>query len=59
MLDDQGAPIAPATVIDAIEQCLDKGKFMVLPTRDAKIGMFMRRLLPALVWKQIHQVEGF
>ena len=59
MLDDQGAPIAPATVIDAIEQCLEKGKFFVFPTRDSKIGALMRRFFPGLIWKQVHQVEGF
>lgn len=59
MLEDQGEPLTPDVVIDAIEQCLDKGKFFVLPTRDAKIGVFMRRLFPGLIWKQVHQVEGF
>ena len=59
MLEDQGEPITPEVVIDAIEKCLDKGKFFVLPTRDAKIGVFMRRLFPGLIWKQVHQVEGF
>ncbi len=59
MLDGTGEPLPPATVIDEIEACLDKGKFMVLPTSAAKIGTFMRRLFPALVWKQIHQTEGF
>ena len=59
MLDDQGDPIAPSEVIDAIERCLDKGKFFVFPTRDARIGAFMRRFAPGLIWKQVHQVEGF
>ncbi len=59
MLDDQGPPIEPKTVIDAIEECLDKGKFFVLPTREARIGVIMRRLFPGLIWKQVHQVEGF
>ena len=59
MLDSQGPPIEPKTVIDAIETSLDKGKFFVYPTRDAKIGVFMRRLFPGLIWKQVHQVEGF
>jgi NAD(P)-dependent dehydrogenase (short-subunit alcohol dehydrogenase family) len=59
MLESQGNPIAPRVVIEAIEDCLKKGKFMVLPTRDAKIGALMRRLLPGLIWKQVHQVEGF
>ncbi|MCR9106359.1 MAG: SDR family NAD(P)-dependent oxidoreductase [Gammaproteobacteria bacterium] len=59
MLENQGEPIAPAVVIDAIEDCLQRGKFFVYPTRDAKIGVLMRRLLPGLIWKQVHQVEGF
>ena len=59
MLDDTGDPIAPRTVIDAIETCLDKGKFWVFPTRDSRIGALMRRLFPGLIWKQVHQVEGF
>ena len=59
MLEDQGEPITPEVVIDAIEKCLDKGKFFVLPTRDANIGVLMRRLFPGLIWKQVHQVEGF
>ena len=59
MLESQGEPIQPKIVIDAIESCLEKGKFFVYPTRDAKIGVFMRRLFPGLIWKQVHQVEGF
>jgi NAD(P)-dependent dehydrogenase (short-subunit alcohol dehydrogenase family) len=58
MLDNAGPPLAPGQVIDAIETSLDKGKFFVYPTRDAKIGVFMRRLFPGLIWKQVHQVEG-
>jgi NAD(P)-dependent dehydrogenase (short-subunit alcohol dehydrogenase family) len=59
MLEDQGEPLEPKAVIDAIEDCLAKGKFFVYPTRDAKIGVLMRRLFPGLIWKQVHQVEGF
>ena len=59
MLSDTGEPIQPKVVIDAIEQCLEKGKFFVYPTRDAKIGVIMRRLFPGLIWKQVHQTEGF
>ncbi len=58
MLESQGAPVTPKLVIDAIEAALKKGKFFVYPTRDAKIGVFMRRLFPGLIWKQVHQVEG-
>ena len=59
MLENQGTPIAPRVVIDAIEAALKKGKFFVYPNRDAKIGVFMRRLFPGLIWKQVHEVEGF
>jgi len=59
MLESQGTPIEPRVVIDAIEDCLARARFFVYPTRDAKIGVFMRRLFPGLIWKQVHQVEGF
>jgi len=59
MLDGAGDPIAPKTVIDAIEDCLARGRFFVYPNRNAKIGVFMRRFFPGLIWKQVHQVEGF
>ncbi len=59
MLDQGGDPITPQQVLDAIDQGLDKGKFWVFPNRDAKIGAFMRRMAPGLIWKQVHQVEGF
>lgn len=59
MLDQTGDPIDPKTVIDAIEDCLDRDRFFVYPTRDAKIGVLMRRFFPGLIWKQVHKVEGF
>jgi hypothetical protein len=59
MLDSQSAPIKPRIVIEAVEECLKKGKFFVFPTRDSKIGSIMRRFAPGLIWKQVHQVEGF
>ncbi len=59
MLDDSGPPIEPSQVIDAIEACLDKGKFFVLPARSARMGILIRRLFPGLLWKQIHKTEGF
>jgi hypothetical protein len=59
MLESQGKPIAPRVVIEAVEDCLKKGKFLVLPTRESRIGAIMRRFAPGLIWKQVHQVEGF
>jgi NAD(P)-dependent dehydrogenase (short-subunit alcohol dehydrogenase family) len=59
MLDSSGDPIAPQQVIDAIENALEKGKFWVYPNGNARIGSIMRRLFPGLIWKQVHQTEGF
>ena len=59
MLETMGPPLEPRIVIDAIEDCLKRGKFFVYPNRDSKMGVFMRRLFPGLIWKQVHKVEGF
>ncbi len=56
---DQGSLLDPQDVLNAIERDLEKGKFWVYPNRDAKIGALMRRFAPGLIWKQVHQVEGF
>ena len=59
MLDSAGAPIAPKEVIDAIEVALDRGKFWVYPGKQTRMGSLIRRLFPGLIWRQVHQVEGF
>lgn len=59
MLDETGDPLPPQVVIEAIEQSLDRGQFWVFPNSKARIGARMRRWLPGLIWKQVHQVEGF
>lgn len=59
MLDSEGDPITPQQVLDAIETALDKGQFLVFPTGRAKIGAVMRRLMPGVVWQQVHKVEGW
>jgi NAD(P)-dependent dehydrogenase (short-subunit alcohol dehydrogenase family) len=52
-------PIAPETVLDAIERDLERGRLMVYPDRNAALTVFLRRHLPGLVWWNIHRVEGF
>jgi NAD(P)-dependent dehydrogenase (short-subunit alcohol dehydrogenase family) len=52
-------PIAPDTVLDAIERDLERGRLMVFPDRNAVIAVWMRRHLPRLLWRNIHRVEGF
>lgn len=56
---DQGDVLDPQLVLTAIDEHLAKGKFWVFPNRDSRIGAWMRRLAPGLIWKQVHKVEGF
>lgn len=52
-------PIAPETVLDAIERDLERGRLMVFPDRNAAITVWLRRHLPGLTWWNLHRVEGF
>lgn len=56
---DEVPPIRPESVLDAIERDLERGRLMVFPDRNAWASVFVRRLLPAVTWKQIHRIEGF
>ena len=56
---EQLPPIAPETVLDAIERDLDGGTLMVFPDRNARFTVWLRRFVPSLVWSQLHKVEGF
>ncbi len=55
---DLAPPLEPQVVLDEIERCLERGKFLVLPTKNAKQGYWARRLIPSGIWKQVHKVEG-
>jgi NAD(P)-dependent dehydrogenase (short-subunit alcohol dehydrogenase family) len=52
-------PIAPETVLDAIERDLERGRLMVYPDRNAAATVWLRRHFPRLVWWTIHRAEGF
>lgn len=52
------APLAPGEVLDAIERSLEAGEFLCAPGQ-AKMAIRMRRFIPGLVWRNIHQIEGF
>lgn len=56
---DSDDPISPQDVLDKIQECLDKGEFMVFPGKGTKIGYLMRRLFPNAIWKHVHKIEGF
>jgi NAD(P)-dependent dehydrogenase (short-subunit alcohol dehydrogenase family) len=55
---DLAPPIEPQAVLDAIEQTLAKDRFWVFPGRGTKLGWRLRRWLPGVLWRRIHQVEG-
>jgi len=52
-------PIAPESVLDAIERDLERKRLMVFPDRNAAMAVWMRRHLPSLLWRNLHRVEGF
>ncbi len=55
---DQAPPIAPGTVLDAIDKALARGDFWVFPNFQARLTVWMRRFLPNFVWRQVHRIEG-
>ncbi len=55
---EQGTPIPPGQVLDAIERDLAKGKAFCFPTTQTKIAQVMRRFVPGLVWSAVHRIEG-
>jgi NAD(P)-dependent dehydrogenase (short-subunit alcohol dehydrogenase family) len=56
---DQLPPIAPETVLDAIERDLERGRLMVYPDRNASATVWLRRHFPRFTWWNIHRVEGW
>ncbi|MCZ6828540.1 MAG: SDR family NAD(P)-dependent oxidoreductase [Gammaproteobacteria bacterium] len=59
MQQSEGEELAPETVLAAVERDLGKSKFWCMVTGQAKLGWFMRRFFPNLVWNNIHKVEGW
>ena len=55
----EGPPTAPGRVREAIERDLDRGKLMVYPDLTSKLALWMRRLLPGVMWRGAHRIEGF
>lgn len=46
-----GRMATPDQIIDAIEAGLRKGRYVVYPTAESRIGAWMRRIAPELTWK--------
>jgi NAD(P)-dependent dehydrogenase (short-subunit alcohol dehydrogenase family) len=58
-LFDRMPPLDPQQVLDAIETALEKDELFVFPGRGTKLGWWMRRLAPGLLWREVHRVEGW
>ena len=57
-LFDQGPPIEPQQVLDAIDAALAGGELFVFPGRGSKLVWRLRRWLPGRLWNRIHKIEG-
>ena len=51
-------PIAPESVLDAIERGLERGTLMIYPDFNAAATVWLRRHLPGVMWWNVHRVEG-
>jgi short-subunit dehydrogenase len=54
---DQIEHLEPETVLDAIEQALERGEFFVFPGKGTRLGWRLRRWFPDLLWRRIHAAE--
>ncbi len=52
------APMKPDTVLDAIDRAVEKGSFWVFPGAHTRAGVWLRRLMPAILWGIDHRAEG-
>lgn len=53
------APLPPAQVLDAIERAIHRDRFWVFPGWHTRIGVWLRRFLPGILWRIDHRTEGF
>ncbi len=56
---DQGEAIEAKDVLAAIDQAISDDELFVFPGKGTRMGQRMRRWLPNLLWKNVHQTEGF
>jgi NAD(P)-dependent dehydrogenase (short-subunit alcohol dehydrogenase family) len=56
---NEGQEIGPEQVLAAVEADLERGRFWVMVDRKTRFGAWMRRWFPGLVWKNVHQIEGW
>lgn len=58
-LFDAAAQLEPQDVLDAIDGALEAGEFFVFPGKGTRLTWRLRRWLPNLLWKRVHDAEGF
>ena len=56
---DQGVHIEAQDVLDAIDKAIASGDLFVYPGKGTRLGQRLRRFLPNLLWKNVHNAEGF
>ena len=59
MIEKEGDAISPQQVLDAIEDHLERGEFMVFVRRRERFGKFVGRAFPNRLWEYVHKVEGW
>ncbi len=52
-------PVPPALVLDAIDRAVVRGQFWVFPGLTTRMGWWLRRFAPWVLWKIDHNAEGF
>lgn len=52
------APMQPGAVLDAIDRAIARGRFWVFPGAHTRTGLWLRRLVPGLLWAIDHRAEG-
>ena len=56
---DQGDHIEPQEVLDAIEKTISEDGLFVYPGKRTQLSQRVRRWFPNLLWKNVHDAEGF
>ena len=56
---DQGAHIEAQDVLDAIDETIARNELFVFPGKGTRMAQRLRRWLPGMLWKNVHQTEGF
>lgn len=50
--------VRPEVVLDDIERCLERGRFLVFGEPQSRLGWYLRRMSPRLLWWINHRIQG-